>query len=177
MAKFWLMRLPSLRDLEGRIHWLRDSTAKVGACNMSQNHGERENEREREEEFSEMSIYSSTHPKYGISSVIVYKQQPLSIENNIDASLSWTKNNEKKRMKWIDDHPPIWANRIQPITVMWSSCDLGYPLGTGRLQDCGSASGRPWNGPQSVEVSLVIWPYGSIWSFIMFYHNQQSTNE
>jgi hypothetical protein len=80
-------------------------------------------------------------------------------------------------MKWIDDHPPIWANRIQPITVMWSSCDLGYPLGTGRLQDCGSASGRPWNGPQSVEVSLVIWPYGSIWSFIMLYHNQQSTNE
>ena len=155
MAKFWLMRLSSLRDLEGRIHWLRDSTVKVGACKMS----------------------SSTHPKYGISSVIVYKQQPLSIENNINASLSWTKNNEENRMKWIDDHPPIWANRIQPITVMWSSCDLGYPLGTGRLQDCGSASGRPWNGPQSVEVSLVIWPYGSIWSFIMFYHNPQSTNE
>jgi len=49
---------------------------------------EKERTREREEEFSEMSIYSSTHPKYGISSVIVYKQQPLSIENNINASLS-----------------------------------------------------------------------------------------
>ena len=151
------------RTLVARQHcesWCLQNVAK------SWRKRERERERERGRVFWDVYIFINT-------SKVWYIKCPLSIENNIDASLSWTKNNGKNPydMDWWSS-PNMGKSNPTYITVMWSSCDLGYPLGTGRLQDCGSASGRPWNGPQSVEVSLVIWSYG-LWSCFITINNQQ----